>query len=211
MDSNGKFISFEGIDGSGKTTQIRLLKDRLQACEIPVLMIREPGGTAVSEAIRDVLLDPSHVMMCAETELLLFAAARAQLTREVIKPALRAGTWVICDRFTDSTVAYQGFGRGFDPTKIERLNALATDGLAPERTFLITLSTAVCAERMDRRGEGTKNRLDQESRAFMNRVQKGYLTIAEQAADRVVVLDGNRSPKVIADEIFNVIRKEFME
>lgn len=210
MKRVGKFISFEGIDGSGKTTQIRLLEKSLKDLQIPVLMIREPGGTAVSEKIRDILLNADHNEMCSETELLLFAAARAQLTREIIKPALVQGTWVICDRFTDSTMAYQGYGRGFDTEEIKRLNALATDGLLPDRTFLIALSVTTCAERMNSRGEGTKNHLDQESRAFMERVHKGYMELAACNQERIVVLDGGRSPQVIADEIFNKIRKEFI-
>ena len=129
----GKFVTFEGVDGTGKTTQSQLLGQSLKDDGIDVLLLREPGGTDISEQIRNILLDASQSNMTAETEVLLFEAARAQIVREVIQPALARGTWVICDRFMDSTVAYQGYGRGLDLEVIDKLNEFAVGATKPGR------------------------------------------------------------------------------
>ena len=143
----GRLITFEGIDGSGKTTQIEKLSARLAESGIPVRVLREPGGTVIGEAIRRILLDKAHTGMCTETELLLFAAARAQLVREVILPDLEAGKWVICDRFLDSTAAYQGFGRQLDRTR-SFLNRLAVGTCRPDLTILLDLPVQAALDRL---------------------------------------------------------------
>lgn len=184
----GLLITFEGIDGSGKTTQARHLVEHLRQQGLPVLALREPGGTAIGESIRQILLAKSNTAMSMETELLLFAAARAQLVREVILPALATGQWVVCDRFFDSTTAYQGYGRGLDLGMIRNLNQVAAGPCRPDRTFLLDLSVPVAVDRLNRR-PGQADRLDGEDQAFMQRTRQGYLTIARDEPDRFILID----------------------
>ncbi len=202
----GRFITFEGIDGSGKTTQIALLADRLQADGVHVRTMREPGGTVIGEAIRGILLDHKHADMHIETELLLFSAARAQLVREVIIPALKAGIWIICDRFYDSTVAYQGYGRGLDLDMIQAINGLASDHCKPDVTVLLDLpAETACGRRSARMA--TADRIDCESLSFMACTRRGYLKIAQSEPDRFIVVDAEQKEEQLAQHIYSDIRR----
>lgn len=204
----GRLITLEGIDGTGKTTQITSLASAIRDRGIKVLELREPGGTAIGEAIRKILLDNRHTGMCDESELLLFAAARAQLVREVILPALSAGTWVLCDRFLDSTLAYQGYGRRSDLDMINGINSLAVDGCRPDMTILLDLPADVALVRLSRRTDKS-DRLDAESSAFMNRVRNGYLAIAAGEPQRFAVVDARQPETVLAQKIFSIIWEGF--
>ncbi len=194
------FITFEGIDSSGKTTQLLLLEARLRGKALPTLVIREPGGTGLSEKIRALLLDPSHGEMDEIAELFLFSAARAQLARDAIIPALRQGVTVISDRFSDSTTAYQGYGRGIDLAAIERINALAARGVRPDLTFFLDIPWE---ESVRRRGLAlrTDDRMERASKEFFDRVRAGYRAICDAEADRCVVIDGAADPQAIHAEI----------
>jgi len=193
------FITFEGPDGGGKTTQIARLQASLEARGVPVLRTREPGGDFVGERVRDVLLHaPADQPLTPEAELFLFAAARAQNVAHVVRPALRAGKIVLCDRYTDSTIAYQGFGRRWPLEVVRQVNAIATGGLAPDRTFLLDLPPEVGLSRQD---EGDKDRLDRESLEFHGRVRAGFLAAAQAEPARIVILDATRPPDDIAADI----------
>jgi dTMP kinase len=189
--SRGLLVTFEGPEGSGKTTLIDGIARRLaeQGCE--PLIVREPGGTVIGESIRSLLLDPRSTEMYAETELLLMVASRAQLVRERLLPALEAGLIVLCDRFADASVAYQGFGRGLGERVVNQLNAFALGELLPDVTFLCMISP----EDGRRRLEGRRtDRLDREALDFHQRVYEGYQAMATAADPRYVVLDASRSP-----------------
>ena len=187
-----RFVTFEGIEGCGKTTQIQLLSNALEEKGIDHLLTREPGGTTTGDQIRRLVLDPATVIgpWC---ELLLYAAARAQHLEQVIRPALAEGRLVLCDRFTDATRAYQGFGRGLPLDIIERLHALGPLALEPDRTILIDTdpetALARAAER-DRAKTVDESRFEQENRAFHDRVRQGYLELARRSPGRFVVVDG---------------------
>ena len=200
----GLFVSFEGIDGCGKSTQIALLKETLEQQGESVLIVREPGGTALGERIRDILLDRKSIGMHAETELLLFEAARAQIVRDVIKPALLSGMIVLCDRFFDSTIAYQGYARGLDIEAIQLINRFAAGGLEPNLTFLLDLPVETAWERQA--GRGVPDRLEAEGLSFMQNVKDGYLKLA-QTLTRMVVLDAKLSVSVLAQEIADRFRE----
>lgn len=204
----GYFITFEGIDGSGKTTQINRLTEYLTQVDIPVVRLREPGGTAIGEAVRDILLDHKHTDMHLETELLLFAAARAQLVREIIIPALSDGQWIICDRYYDSTIAYQGYGRGLNIDMIKSINQLASAGHRPDKTFILDLPVeTACARLAGRLTEA--DRIDCESLSFMERTKAGYLAIAEEEPDRVTLVDAELEEEELAHSIISVLREGF--
>jgi len=203
--SRGLLITFEGIDGSGKSTQAQMAADWLRQQGRPVLSLREPGGTAIGEAIRSILLAKANTAMCQETELLLFAAARAQIIREVIEPALAAGTWVICDRFYDSTTAYQGYGRGINRVMIRQLQEIATGGRRPDRTFLLDVSIPVALKRLAGR-PGKADRLDGEDTAFMIRTQEGYRAILHEEPDRVIRIDADSSVSEIQNNIISHLK-----
>lgn len=186
------FISFEGSDGSGKTTQIQLLADHLRAAGRTVLSTREPGGTRIGDGIRQLLLDLDHTEMHARAETLLFNAARAQIVAEVIRPALAAGTTVLCDRFADSTLAYQGYGHQQDIPELERLIAYATGGLRPHLTFYLDIPPAEGIQRSRGRADGDWNRLDAQELSFYHRVEAGYRRLIEQEPERWAVIDATR-------------------
>jgi len=189
----GLFITFEGGEGSGKTSQLRPLLAYLRSTGKDVVETRDPGGTSIGKQIRALLLD-RDTRMAPATELLLYEASRAQLVQEIIRPALAAGRVVLCDRFTDSTVAYQGYGRGLDLHCIARLNALATDGLRPDLTFLLDLDPAVGLLRATQRvaeRQAQRDRIEGEVLAFHQRVRTGYRTIAAAEPQRVIVLDAS--------------------
>lgn len=181
--ARGVFITFEGGDGAGKSTQIRFLARLLEERGRAVLCLREPGGTAVGEALRHVVLDPAHGAMSDRAELLIYEAARAQIVDEVIKPALDRGTVVLCDRFFDSTVAYQGAGRGLDGVFIEAANRFACDGLVPDATVLLVAPEEAVRSRMGRRPDA--DRLEQAGAAFHRRVAAGFAALAAAEPERV--------------------------
>ncbi len=195
------FITFEGIDCSGKSTQIDLLTDRLRHQHREVLIVREPGGTDISERIRSLLLDLKHGEMDSATELLLFSASRSQLVTERILPALGRGAIVIADRFHDSTTAYQGYGRGIDIQSITHIHAIATHGLLPALSFFIDISVEESLARRAVRA-GTADRMETADTEFFHRVRNGYLQIAGAAPSRFRSIDGRRPPETVADEIW---------
>jgi dTMP kinase len=197
--SKGLFLTFEGPDGAGKTTQISRLAERLTAKGCLVTRTREPGGDRVGEKVRDLLL---HGDVSPEAELLLFAAARAQNVEAVVRPALEAGHIVLCDRFIDSTVAYQGHGRGLPLDLIARLNAFATRGLTPQRTFLLDLPPAIG---LSRQRASEQDRLDRETLAFHERVRTGFLQTASEEPGRITVLDAAHPASQIADSLWAIV------
>lgn len=186
----GRLVTLEGGEGAGKSTLLAGLREHFDERGMDVLYTREPGGTPAGEAIRTLVLDPAHRGIAAETELLLMFAARAQLVREVIAPALDAGRWVLCDRFTDASYAYQGGGRGIDQTRIGELEYLATRGLTPDLTLLLDLPVTHGRERASQRG--TADRIEAERDDFFERVRAAYLARARAEPDRFHVLDASQ-------------------
>ncbi len=203
----GLFVTFEGPDGSGKTTQIRLLGEWLRGLGYDVLVTREPGGTPIGDRIRSLLLDPAHAEICPETEALLFSAARAQIVRQVIRPHLAADGVVLCDRYADSTLAYQGYGRQLDLTILRTITAFATDGLWPDVTVYLDLPVEEGLARRRRADAAQWNRLDAEQLAFHQRVREGYLAMAAAEPERWLVLDARQS----VESLQQTIRKRLME
>lgn len=200
----GLFITFEGGEGSGKTTQLKTLLAYLRAAGRDAIETRDPGGTPIGKQIRELLLDRENTRMAPVAELFLYEASRAQLVSEVIRPALARGRIVLCDRFTDSTMAYQGHGRGLDLDLITRLNGIAMEGLRPDLTFLLDLDPAIglarAMQRMAQRNE-RHDRIEDETFGFHQRVRAGYHTIAAADGKRVIVLDASRGMGEIADGI----------
>ncbi len=197
---NGKLITCEGIDGSGKSTQAKLLTERLRASGKDCALFREPGGTPLGEQVRKILLDQPD-KMGAMAEMLLFSAARAELVRQIIKPALAQGCIVILDRFTDSTTAYQGYGRGLDLALIETVNRASMQGVEPAVTFLFDIAADEALNRHRR----THDRMEQEGVAFMEKVRRGYLSVAESYPGRIAVLDGTKAIEALAEEVWNKV------
>lgn len=192
MTERGKFITLEGGEGAGKTTLLNGLRDYLEQRGVPLLQTREPGGTRLGEAARSILLDPAMRGMCAESELLLMFAARAQLVREVIEPALAAGQWVLSDRYVDASYAYQGGGRGQPLARIAELESWACAGLAPHLTLLLDLPVAEGRARAA--GRGAADRIEVEADAFFERVRESYRARAAAEPGRFAVLDASASP-----------------
>ena len=193
---SGLFVTFEGGEGSGKTTQLRLLANRLRAASEEVIETRDPGGTTIGKEIRTLLLSRESAPVSEATELFLYEASRAQLVRELIAPALARGAVVLSDRFTDSTLAYQGFGRGFDLNLIRQLNRLASDGLTPDLTILFGLDPGIGLERCARSSRAdmaSHDRIEAEPLAFHQRVKEGYLALARQEPDRIRLVDARLS------------------
>jgi dTMP kinase len=198
-----RFITFEGPEGCGKTTQARRLAAALEALGQPVLLTREPGSTPIAEQIRVVLLAPDNHGMLPLTELFLYLAARFQHTAEVIRPALAAGVTVVCDRYSDSTLAYQGFGHGLPLAEVERMDGMATGGLRPDLTVYLDLPVEIGLARK----QGAQwNRIEAQALAFHERVRAGYHELIERAPDRFVVLDGQRPPDDLATAILAAVR-----
>ncbi|MBI4831995.1 MAG: dTMP kinase [Candidatus Lindowbacteria bacterium] len=193
MRRGGKLISIEGVEGSGKTTQCALLADYLRKQGIDIVETREPGGTRVGEQIRQVLLSPSNSSLSPASELLLFLAARAQQVEEIIAPALKIGKWVVCDRFSDATLAYQGHGRGIDLDAISKLNEIATGGLKPDLTILLDLDVETGISRAVTHKKEFKesrdgDRIEKQDREFHRRVREGYLRLAQKEPARIMVI-----------------------
>jgi dTMP kinase len=194
------FVTFEGLDGSGKTTQAERLAARLEGEGVEVVATREPGGTELGEKVRDLVLHGGHVSPWAEA--LLYAAARAQHVEEVIRPALGQGASVVCDRYIDSSVAYQGVGRELGLDRVLELNLAAVGGLLPDRTFLLALAPGEIGARLDREHD----RLERESDEFHARAAEGYRELAERFPERIVVLDATRPADELAEEVYGALR-----
>lgn len=201
------FITFEGLDFSGKSTQAKLLHDYLRKRKIKSVLLREPGGTRISEKIRAILLDKEHLEMTPLTEFLLFSASRAQLVSEVIKPALIKRAVVICDRYYDSSSAYQAFGGKINAKKINLVNDFATGSLIPDITFFIDISPKNAFKRSVKRGN-VKDRMENKNPAFYTRVYNGFKKIAKQNKKRFVVLNGNSSIEDLHAHIINYVNKK---
>ena len=201
------FITFEGVEGSGKTTQIQRLKIYLIQKGIPCKVTREPGGCSISEKVRKILLNPDHREMVSMSELLLYEAARAQHVKEVIKPLLKKGEAVLCDRFNDATIAYQGYGRKLDLRLVERLNHLSSQGIKPDLTFLLDCPSDMGLKRAIQRNRTLKKekegRFEREKVQFHHRVRRGYLSIAKKEPHRVKVIDTRQGE----DKVFEKIRQ----
>ncbi|MFO7881626.1 MAG: dTMP kinase [Kosmotogaceae bacterium] len=198
------FISFEGIDGSGKSTQFRLFKKYLEKGKQDFVVIREPGTTKPGEEIREILLHKEY-NLCPESELLLFLASRAQIVREIIVPNLEKGKIVIADRFLDSSLAYQAYGRGLSVELVKSMNNFAVDRCIPDLTFLIDISAE---KAVNRKQKNTRNdKIEEEGIEFFEKVRKGYLTIAKENRSRVYIFDGEKSPNTLHKEIVNIFRE----
>ena len=212
----GKFITFEGLDGSGKSTQIERLAKKLAAGGLRVVVTREPGGTGIGEKIRNLLLDTATSDLSPMAELALMFASRAQHIQEIIQPALAEGRVVLCDRFTDSTEAYQGGGRKLGSEPVLALHRILCGNLRPDLTILMDSDVAASVKRARRRnvarvagdGGGDENRFEQESRAFFGRVRNAYLAIAAREPQRVVVVDARGTPEETHKQILEIVRRK---
>ena len=208
------FITFEGIDFCGKSTQVDLLKKYLISQNKTVEIIREPGGTEISEIVRSILLDKKHNHMKMETEIFLFSASRSQMVREKIQPSINKGFYVISDRFHDSTTAYQGYGRGIDLETVSHINKLAIDSTIPDITFIIDIPIFVANERKMKKSESSLDRMELSDNIFFERVRNGYLSIANNEK-RFRIIDGTKTieeiNKKIIEEINLIEKKEKVE
>lgn len=208
----GVFITFEGIEGCGKTTQIGMLKEYLESKNYPVLMTREPGGTGLGERIRAILLNSSSEIIAPLAEFFLYEACRAQILEEVIKPALKNNKIVLCDRFADSTIAYQGYGKGLDLDAVKEINKLAAGAVIPDLTFIIDCEVDAGLKRAWARinSAKTKNkedRFEKEDIEFHKRVRDGYLKVAAAEPDRIKVINGTHDIDTIHKEICGIVEK----
>jgi dTMP kinase len=204
MVDNTRFISFEGIDFSGKTTQINLLKEKLEDSGKKIVLMREPGGTPISEKIREILLDKKNFEMTDICEVLLYSAARHQVVSQRIIEELNSGNFVIADRYVDSTTTYLGFGRKLPMKFINQLNLIATEGLMPNITFYLDLSLAELEHRM-KIHNGTIDRLEEAGTEFYNRIRKGYNKIAELEKERYKIIDASKTIEQINSEIWEFV------
>ena len=203
---NNRFITIEGCEGSGKTSIIRLLCEELEKRGISYLSTREPGGSKISEQIRNVILNVENTKMDYMTEALLYAASRRQHLEEIVKPALNAGKVVICDRYLDSSLAYQGYARGLGIDEVYNINMYATSGFLPDLTIYIDIPVEIGLGRIKDNNRDV-NRLDLEKIAFHNKVREGYLKIAKMYPDRIKVIDGNASLDVVFARVIEVLFK----
>ena len=198
----GFFITFEGIDGCGKSTQARRLQQKLEEQGNAPLLLREPGGTPISEDIRKVLLNPENSSMAPENEALLLAASRSQLLKEVIIPNIEKGTIILCDRYIDSTLAYQGYGRDLPQEWLRQINRFAFELAIPDRTFLFDLPVDVALSRL---GARQIDRIEATGVNFLEKVRNGFLTLAEQESDRYIILDGQNQIEELEKEILSQV------
>jgi dTMP kinase len=207
-DTRGFLISFEGSEGSGKSTQVSRIADRFEDAGYEVVVTREPGGTPIGEEIRHILMhaSESHNMM-PETELLLFAASRAQLVREVILPAIDAGKIVLCDRFMDSTTVYQGVARNIQSEPVHLINTFAVGNLVPDVTVVIDLDAEIGLSRVRHRANDLPDRMEQENIQFYQKVRNGYLMLAKAMPERFIVVDGEKSEDALENEIWKELRQ----
>ena len=204
---NGTLISFEGPEGAGKSSVLEAILPLLEEKGIPYITTREPGGVDIAEKIRQVILDPDHTSMDANTELLLYIASRRQHLVERVLPALAAGKVVLMDRFIDSSVAYQGYGRGLSVEDIEWLNQFATDGLKPDLTLYFDLDVEEGLARIARNQEREVNRLDLEGLELHHKVRQGYLALAEKEPERIVKIDASQSFEAVLADVLTILEK----
>ncbi len=201
----GFFITFEGPDGSGKSTQIKKLAQYFESESVPFILTREPGGTLISDAIRQIILNPEYEGLMDETEILLYAASRAQHVREKIKPALEDGQIVLCDRFVDASIAYQGYGLKQPIEDIKKINDFAAKDLTPDRTYLIDIEPGIARRRMEKRVHSEYSsgldRIEQRQLDYHERVRKGFYDIFGENKQRICMVDGNQSE----EDVFNTI------
>ena len=208
--SRGRFITFEGSEGCGKSTQVKRLAARLEGAGVSFLLTREPGGTAIGETIRELLqFAPHNSVMTPETELLLFGASRSQLVRETIAPALERGVCVIADRFFDSTSVYQGAARKLDPQFVERLNAFAVGECVPDITFILDVDAETAAARM--LGPRRPDRMEQQPAEFYEQVRAAYRELAAREPKRIVLINGTESPNKIDQAIWKILLNRFSD
>jgi dTMP kinase len=208
--SPGLLISFEGSEGSGKSTQIALLAGHFQKIHREVVATREPGGTEIGEQIRNIIVHNSKGdEMCPETELLLFTAARAQVVREVIAPALKRGAVVLSDRYLDSSTVYQGIARNLAPGPVSEINRFAVGDVMPHLTIVIDVPTEVSLARIRQRASDLPDRMERENISFYTKVREGYLLLAKEWPERVVVIDGTQTPDAIEKKIWSEVQKRF--
>ncbi|WP_377887172.1 dTMP kinase [Alkalihalobacillus sp. R86527] len=200
----GLFITFEGPDGAGKSTQVHKLSEYLSEKDIPFIHTREPGGTAISDKIRSLILDPEHAEMVDETEVLLYAASRSQHVKEKIIPALKQGYVVLCDRFVDASIAYQGVGLGVSVESIKLINEFATGGLSPDRSYMIDLPVEIGKERMVARNQ--LDRIEQKGTEYHEKVRQAFLELHDHNQERITLVNGDNQ----VDEIFHVIKEDFV-
>jgi dTMP kinase len=205
----GTFITFEGIEGSGKSTQIAMLANHLTARGVRHVLTREPGGTLIGDQVRKILLDPANRSLDPAAELLLYAASRAQHLREIIVPALADGALVLCDRFSDATLAYQGYGRGLEIGMINSLDRIVTAGMRPDLTLLFDIEAAAgiarARGRNNSRGLETEARFENEELVFHERVRQGYLTLATQEPERIRIVDASSSPEAVQAQVRQIV------
>ena len=201
-----KFISFEGIDGSGKTTQIKLLNDRLLSIGQKSVVFREPGDTSVSDKIRKILLDRRNSKLFDNTESLLFFSSRHQLLFEKIIPALNKGLFVLCDRFNDSTIAYQGYGKDEDISELELVSDFATKGIKPDITFYLDIDVNLSIKRRELMKD---DRIEQKGAQYLNKVRQGFLTLSTRYSDRIYVINGDCSKDQVFKEIRNILNEKY--
>jgi dTMP kinase len=198
----GIFVTFEGPEGAGKTTQVQLVVEYLKKQNVPYLYVREPGGTRIGDLIRQILLDPDLTEMVDRTEMLLYAASRAQLVEQKIRPALMEGQVVICDRYVDSSIVYQSMGANKDIDEVLAVNRIATGGLKPDRTYLLDIPVEMSQQRIALRGNG-KDRIELKEYEFHIRVREGYLSLAKQEPERFQLIRADQSVERIFDQIIN--------
>lgn len=211
LKNKGFFISLEGGDGSGKSTIIQQMAEWLGEWDLPHILTREPGGIRIAEGIRKIILNPEHTEMSERTEALLYAAARSQHLAEKVEPALREGKIVLCDRFIDSSLAYQGYARGIGIEEILSINAFATYGRFPDLTFYLDVEPEVGLARIAAGHEREVNRLDLEKLDFHNKVREGYHIVAKMYSERIITIDAGRSPEQVADEVQKYLRTAIEE
>ena len=207
---SGKLITFEGIEGSGKSTQAAILSDKLRKIGFNILNTREPGGTPTGEIIRNILQhDLAGETLYAEAEALLFCASRAQLCRKILRPALDGGAWIILDRFIDSTLAYQGYGRGFNIDQLRSINEFAAKDVKPDITILIDVTVEEGLARVLARCNGARDRIEREPMEFHKRLRDGYLEIARREPERFAVFNGMDTQEETADKIWKTVVNRF--
>lgn len=206
--NKGLFITFEGGEGAGKTTLIAALHERLEQAGRQVITTREPGGIAIAEQIREIILDRHHTAMDARTEALLYAAARCQHFAERIRPALESGKIVLCDRFIDSSLAYQGYARGLGIETVYEINRFAIDSMMPDRTIYLDIDPRIGLERVQSDTDREVNRLDLEKVSFHEQVRLGYIELIDRFPDRIVAVDANRHPDLVAQEVWSILWRE---
>lgn len=201
----GLFISFEGNDGSGKSSVIEAVKDELVKMGFEIVQTREPGGSKIAEKIRTVILDRNNVGMDAKTEALLYASSRREHIQKTILPAIHSGKIVLCDRFVDSSLAYQGYARGLGIDEVYRMNEFATEGVVPDLTLLVCVRPEVGFERIKNNQRGELDRLELEKMSFHQKVYEGYLEVQKKFSSRIIIIDGERTKEEVKKEALQVV------